>query len=305
VQLKDVADVRIASAPTVIKRETVARYVEVGADVKGRDVAAVAADVERRLDEIEFPLEYRAELLESSANRLATRNRAISSVIAAAVGVFLILQACVGSWGLATALFVTLPAALAGGALAAFAFGGTLSLGAVLGLVAVLTIAVRNGLGLIKHYQLLAAAPAGNQAVIDGSAQRSPFESRTRISPAAAEDAAIFAPGVVQRATWERFTPVLMTAAITAAAFLPLVFMGDVPGTEVLFPMAVVILGGLVTSTLFTLFGVPAMFLLFTPSRAAQLEDLEVSLVSEEELRESIAVTHASDRELQQAKVNH
>ena len=68
-----------------------------------------------------------------------------------------------------------------------------------------------------------------------------------------------------------------MTAVITAVAVLPLALMGDVPGSEILRPMAIVILGGLVTSTLFSLFCVPAMYLLFTPSRAAELEDLAVS----------------------------
>jgi hypothetical protein len=81
--------------------------------------------------------------------------------------------------------------------------------------------------------------------------------------------------------------------------------MGDVPGNEILRPMAIVILGGLVTSTCFALFAVPAMFLLFTPSRGGNLEDLEVSLVSEEELRESISASHASDKDMPQASVNH
>ncbi len=159
VKLKDVADVRIVPSPTVIKREAVARYVEVGASVKGRSVAAVAGDIESRLKDVEFPLEYRAELLEGPTRRLAAQQRAIGSAIAAAIGVFLILQACIGSWSLATVLFLTLPAAVAGGALAALAFSGTLSLGAGLGLVAVFGIALRNSLSLIKYYQRLANAP--------------------------------------------------------------------------------------------------------------------------------------------------
>ncbi|MCI0335662.1 MAG: efflux RND transporter permease subunit [Planctomycetes bacterium] len=305
VALKDVADVRIVSSPTVIKRETVARYVEVGADVTGRSVASAARDIESRLKEIDFPLEYRAELLRSSAERVVARNRFISALVAAAIGIFLVLQACVGSWGLATALFITLPAAVAGGALAAFAIGGAWSLGALLGLIAVLGIAVRNGLGLIKHYQQLAAAPAETQADVNGSRLRPSHDARTRGETVSPEDAAIFAPGVVQLGTRDRFTPILMTAVITAVAVLPLVFMGDVPGNEFLRPMAIVILGGLVTSTLFSLVGVPAMFLLFKPSRAAELEDLHTSLVGEQELRESLSAAGASEKELQQANVNH
>jgi CzcA family heavy metal efflux pump len=304
IKLKDVANVRVVSTPKVIKRETVARYVEVGANVSGRDIASAAADVERRLKEIEFPLEYRAELLRSSTERMAARNHAIGAAITAAIGIFLVLHACVGGWTLAAVIFLTLPAAIAGGVLVALASGGSTSLGAILGLIGALGIAIRNGLTLIKHFQRLAQAPADNQAAANGSALRPTFESR-RIDSTSADDAAIFAPGVVQRGTWERFTPILMTAVITAAAVLPLLLMGNVPGSEVLRPMAAVILGGLVTTTLYSLFCIPAMYLLFTPSRASELEDLAVSLVGEQELRESISAARASETEAQQPSITN
>jgi Cu/Ag efflux pump CusA len=249
----------------------------------------VAGDVERRLKEVEFPLEYRAELLRSSAERIEARNRAMSAVIAAAIGIFLVLQASVGSWRLATLLFLTLPAAVAGGALAAYAMGAGWSLGAILGIVAVLGVAIRNGLGLIKHYHNLTFAPAINEAASDGRL-RGQFD-RSRMESIAAEDAVIFGPGIVQSGTWERFTPILMTAVITAVAVLPFVFMGDVPGSEFLRPMAIVVLGGLVTSTLFSLLGVPALYLIVTPGREAELDDLETSLVGEQELQEKFAGT--------------
>ena len=85
-------------------------------------------------------------MVEGPTRRLAAQQRAIGSAIAVAVGIFLVLQSCIGSWSLAFVLFLTLPAAVAGGALAAFAFGGSLSLGAALGIIAVLGIALRNGL---------------------------------------------------------------------------------------------------------------------------------------------------------------
>jgi Cu/Ag efflux pump CusA len=299
VLLKDVAKVRIVSSPQVIKRETVARYVEVAAGVSGRNVASVAGDVERRLKEIEFPLEYRAELQRSSAERVVARNRAIGAMIAAGIGIFLVLQACVSSWSLAAVLFLTLPAAVAGGALVAFAIGGSWTLGAVLGFIAVLGIAVRNGLGLIKHYQRLALVPAGASGVNVSRIRTNP---RGVGEPASTEDIAIFAPGVVQSGTWDRFQPILMTAVITAIAVLPLAFMGDKAGSEFLRPMAIVILGGLVTATLYSLFAVPAMYLIFTPSRAAELDDLEVSLVGEQELHESINGASAAPKEVPQAK---
>jgi Cu/Ag efflux pump CusA len=272
--------------------------------VNGRDIASAAADVERRLKEIEFPLEYRAELLRSSSERVAARNRAIGAAVTAAIGIFLVLQACVGSWTLAAVIFLTLPAAVAGGLLAALATGGSISLGVVLGVVGLLGIVIRNGLTLIRHYRCLALAGTDNQAAINGSPARSTYESR-RIEPASSEDAAIFAPGIVQRGTWDRFTAILMTAVVTAAAVLPLLLMGNVPGNEVLSSMAAVILGGLVTTTLYSLFCIPAMYLLFTPSRAAELEDLQVSLIGEQELQESISAARASEKEAQQTSVTN
>jgi Cu/Ag efflux pump CusA len=301
VPLKEVADVRVSPSPTIIKREAVSRHIDVIAGVEGRDVASVAALVESRLLDIDFPLEYRAELLRGSAERLAARHRAIGAVIAAAVGIFLVLQSCIGSWSLAIVLFVTLPAAVAGGALAALAMGGTLSLGALLGLVAVLAIAIRNGISLIQHYQFL-SQPLRN----DGNAHqpRPHFEQRLQFEPAARNDDAIVAPEVVRRGTWDRFAPILATAVITAAAFLPFAVMGDVPGTEILHPMSIVVLGGLVSATLFTLLAIPAMFLLFTPSRVNELEDLARHLVGEDELRESIATPRAADDEMHLTKLN-
>jgi Cu/Ag efflux pump CusA len=304
IPLKDVADVRIASSPTSIKRETVARYIDVAAGVEDRSVASVAGDVEKRLLEIDFPLEYRAELLRSSSEQIEARNRLIGAVIAAAIGIFLVIQACVGSWGLATILFLTLPAAVTGGALAVFALGGAWSMGALLGLVAVLGVAVRNSLGMINHYRRLALAPAGTANGEAATRGRNSFDGINRLDSSAAdvEDAAIFAPGVVERGTWERFKPILMTAVVTAVAVAPLAFMGDAAGGEILQPMAIVILGGLVTSVVFALVCVPAMFLLFTPSRNPELDDLEVSLVGEQELRDSMSNTQVTEKEVAQRK---
>jgi preprotein translocase subunit SecF len=153
---------------------------------------------------------------------------------------------------------------------------------------------------LITHYQRLALVPGGEIAGVNASRIRA--NSRGVGEAASTEDIAIFAPGVVQSGTWDRFQPILMTAVITAIAVLPLVFMGDKAGSELLRPMAIVILGGLVTATLYSLFAVPAMYLLFTPSRAAELDDLEVSLVGEQELRESIGGATAAPKELAHTK---
>ena len=102
---------------------------------------------------MEFPLEYRAELLGEFAERQAAQNRLILFGIAAAIGVFLLLMAAFGSWRLTVLSFVTLPSALVGGLLAAYIGGGVISLGSLVGFFTVLGIAARNGIMLINHYQ--------------------------------------------------------------------------------------------------------------------------------------------------------
>jgi Cu/Ag efflux pump CusA len=129
---------------------------------------------------------------------------------------------------------LTLPFALIGGVLAAWLGGGVLSLGSLVGFVTVLGIAARNGILLVSHYRHLECE-----------------EGRT------------FGLETVLQGSEERLLPILMTAATAALALLPLVLKGDVPGNEIERPMALVILGGLVTSTLLNLFLVPALYARF------------------------------------------
>lgn len=238
VRLGDVADVRIAPSPIIIRRDVVSRFVDVGVTVTGRNVGAVAADIGNRLEGIEFPLEYHAEVLGASAVQQSARQRMLGVAVAALIGIFLLMQASFASWRLALAAWVTLPMALAGGVLAALLGGGVLSLGSVFGFLTVLGIAVRNGMVLVDHFQ-----------------QREQREGET------------FGPELVLRGARERLAPILMTVLATGAALLPLVIAGNVAGNEILHPMAVVILGGLVTSTLLNLFVVPALYLRFGYSR--------------------------------------
>jgi Cu/Ag efflux pump CusA len=233
VRLRDVASVRITSAATVIKRDAVARYLDVTANVSGRNPASVAAEVKSAIRLMDFPLEYRAELLGEYAERLAIRDRVFAFTIAAAIGIFLLLQAFFRSWRLATVVFLTLPAALTGGVLVASLSGGVLSLGSIIGLLAVLGISVRNCILMVSRYRHL---------------------EHKEDMPAGAD--------LVERGTGERSGPVLMAAATTALALFPLALFGNVAGLEIVHPMAIVVLGGLVTTTWFTLAGVPAIYLL-------------------------------------------
>ena len=202
--------------------------------MSGRDLGSVVDDVERRLKEIQFPLEYHPELVGEYAERQAAQTRLLAYAVAAALGIFLLLQAAFGSWRLAIMAFLALPSALVGGVLAAFLGSGVISLGSLVGFLTVLGIAARNGILLIHHCQHLER-----------------------------EEGEAFGPGLVLRGARERLRPILMTALTTGLAISPLVLFGEIPGLEIVHPMAVVILGGLVTSTLLNLFVVPVLYSAF------------------------------------------
>ena len=244
VRLGDVAQVRIAPVSTVLEREAVSPRIDVTAQVDGRDADAVAADVERRLEAIGFPLEYRAELLGDHADRQAGRQFLLSVVLTVAVGILLLLQAAFGSWRLAALAFLLLPPALAGGVLAVLVGGGTIGAGSLAGFLLVLALAVRQSVLLVSHYRHLQEH--------EGEA---------------------FGPELVLRGTCERLVPILTTALATGLAlstFLVLgALRGDTAGLEVVQQAGVVALGGLVTATLLNLLVVPAFYLLAGPERRA------------------------------------
>jgi CzcA family heavy metal efflux pump len=237
VRLGQVADVQIVPAPTVIRRDTVSRFIDVGAKVSGRDLGAVTAEIRQRLQQVEFPLEFHAELLGVAAERQAALQRVLIVAAVAVLGIFLLLQAAFASWRLAIVAFITLPTALAGGVLAAFLDSGILSLGSLFGFFTVLGIAVRNGVLLIKHYQHLEE-----------------------------QEGLEFNADLVVRGARERVAPILTTTFAMALVLVPLVILGDIPGLELAYPIAVVILGGLVTSTVLNLFVMPALYLRFRPN---------------------------------------
>jgi CzcA family heavy metal efflux pump len=248
VPLAEVADVRIVPAPIIIKHDTVSRFVDVIVKVSGRDLGSVAADIKSRLQAVEFPYEYHAEVLGASAEQQGAQLRMLSIVVAVVIGIFLLLQAAYGSWRLAFVALVTLPMALAGGLLAALLGGGILSLGSLFGFLAVLGIAVRNGMVLSSHIQHLEQ-----------------HEGET------------FGSELVLRGARERLGPILMMALATGLALLPFVLFGNIAGNEIIHPMAVVILGGLVTSTLLTLFILPALYLRFGSSAVPAISSAPVS----------------------------
>ncbi|MEE8567842.1 MAG: efflux RND transporter permease subunit, partial [Anaerolineales bacterium] len=232
VRLGEVAEIRIAPTPINIKRDAVSRYIDVTANVDGRSYGAVVADIENSFEQIEFPLEYHVELLGNYAEQRASQQRTLIFAAVAAIGIILLLQASFWSWHLALAVFVTLLASLSGGIVSAFLAGGEISLGSLFGFLAVLAIAVRYNVVFTRHLQYMEQ-----------------------------EESIKFGPELVVRGAAERLRPILMTAFAVGLAVLPMVVAGAIPGLEILQPMAIVILGGLVTTTLLSLFVLPALYL--------------------------------------------
>jgi Cu/Ag efflux pump CusA len=243
VRLGEVADVRIAPSPSVIKRQAVSRYVDVSARVSGRDRDAVASDVENRLLLLHFPRQYHATVLatEGQPTRLL-----ILLAIAAVVGMFLLLQAALESWRLATLSILTLPIGVVGGLVAVLAAGGTLSFGSYIALVAVFGLAARGCVYLFARIREL--------------------EHERGDAPEA---------DLVLSAARERMGPVVMTAVAAVVVVLPVVIMGSRPGLELIQPTAVVFVGGVITSALVSLFVLPILYLRFGFSAAAAAEEPE------------------------------
>jgi Cu/Ag efflux pump CusA len=230
VRLGDVARVAIAPNPVDLRHEAVSRYVDVRAGISGRDPDAVRADVRDRLRAMHFPLDYHAEVVTPSADEQAPLSTFLTYAVAAAVAIFLLLQAAFGSWRLAALVFATLPIALVGGVVVIAAGGGDVSLGAAFGLMAVLGLAVRNAIALVRRLQEL----EGN--------------GTERLA-------------LVVRGTADRAPAVVLTALVMAAALVPFAALGDVAGNEITHSTAAVVLGGLVSSTALALFVQPALYL--------------------------------------------
>ena len=241
VPLEEIADVRVAPTPNNIERERQSRRIDVGANVEGRDLASVVEEVQDELADVQLPREYHVAVLGESTELNAAQDRLLLFGAGAAAAILVLLQAAFRSIRLALLTFLLLPAALVGGVLAVWLTGGVLSLGSLVGFLTVFGIAARNGILMISHFQHLEH--------VEGEP---------------------FGPALVMRGARERLAPILMTASATALAVIPLVVAGSIPGHEVEHPMAVVILGGLLTATLLNLFVLPSLYLRFgRPRRRA------------------------------------
>jgi CzcA family heavy metal efflux pump len=238
--LGSVADVRVGPTPNVIQREGASRRIDVTCNVQGRDLGSVAREIESKVRALPFDQGYHPEFLGEYAARQESRNRLLALSALSLTAILLVLHAEFGSLRLTLLLFVSLTFALIGGVAGALLTGGVLSLGSLVGFVTVLGIAARNGIMLVSHFRHLETHESMSHGV-----------------------------ELVMRGSEERLSPILMTALATALALLPIAVGGLKPGQEIEHPMAVVILGGLFTSTVLNLFLVPAMYLRYAAPAVA------------------------------------
>ncbi|MBP2160422.1 MULTISPECIES: efflux RND transporter permease subunit [Asticcacaulis] len=234
VRLGDVADVLVMPAANEIKRENGSRRIDVTLNISGSDLGTVARAVEAKVSKMKFAPGYHPEFLgEYAALQQSKRDLMIMGGFCL-LGVLLLIWLEFRSIRLTALIGLSLPFALLGGVIAVILSGGVMSLGSLVGFVTVLGISARNGIMLISHYQHL--------------------EHR---------EGEAFGPRLILRGAEERLVPILMTASCAALALLPLIVNGDAPGHEIEHPMALVILGGLISSTTLNLLLMPALYARF------------------------------------------
>ena len=231
IPLMAVAEVRRVSAPNIIKHDKASRCIDVTCNVKNRDIGSVVHDIEERLKALPQREGYRVEILGEYQARTESQRQLFWYSMLALVGIAVLLYMDFQSLSLTLLILFTLPFALIGGVAAASATGGVLSLGSLVGFITVLGIAARNGIMLVSHYRHLQQ-----------------------------EENMPMGPELLLRGATERVVPILMTALAAGLGLLPLALGGNKPGYEVEYPMAIVILGGLFTSTLLNLVVLPVLY---------------------------------------------
>jgi len=241
IPLKALAALREDRSPNFISRENVQRKIVVMCNVAGRDIAGVVADIQTSVGAtVALPAGYHVEYGGQFESAKATGERLSVMGVVIVVGIVGLLYLMFRSLRDTVLVMVNLPLALIGGVAGVAMTGGALSVASIIGFITVFGVAARNGIMLVSHIRQLQQA-----------------EGVTGFREA------------VRRGTLERLAPILMTALAAGLALVPLALKGDQPGNEILTPMAVVILCGLLSSTLLNMLVVPALYLRFgTPADA-------------------------------------
>jgi len=259
VRLSDIADIATGYSPNYVKRENARRRLVIKCNVRGRDQGSVVADIQQRIkDKIVLPAGYTLELGgQFQSQREAAKVISILAVVSL-MGMFLILYMLYPSARIILQILNALPTAFVGGVLALVLTEQRLTVAAMVGFISLGGIAVRNGILLVGHYfHLMRHEKEG------------------------------FTQAMILRGSLERLAPVLMTALTAGIALIPLVVGGNQPGREILYPVATVILGGLITSTLCEFLIHPGLFWAFSGKDAVRL--------AEQKEEESFACGLASD----------
>ncbi|MFO7756047.1 MAG: efflux RND transporter permease subunit, partial [Bacteroidales bacterium] len=235
--LSFVADIESSSGPNAISRENVQRKIVISVNVADRDVGSVVGDIKSTIGEkIIMPDNYSVEYggqFESAAS--ASRRLLVTSILAILV-VFMVLYQEFRNSRLAAVVLLNLPLALIGGVYAIWFSSAVISIPTIIGFITLFGIATRNGLLLISRYEALSGSNIDlKERIITGST--------------------------------DRLNPILMTALTAALALIPLAVAGDKPGNEIQSPMAVVILGGLLSSTLLNIYLIPSVYFLMYSKR--------------------------------------
>jgi len=235
--------VRVDQGPNTINRENVQRRIIVQANVADRDLGSVIDEIRQKISrDVPLPKGYFVQYGgQFEAQEAAARQIMIMSVVAIA-GIFLLLYLALGSGRLALLVMANLPLAMIGGVVMVFMSGGTLSIASLIGFITLFGIATRNGIMLITHYQHLIR-----------------------------EENVPFRQSIVQ-GSLERLSPILMTALVTGVGLIPLALGVGQPGKEIQQPMAVVILGGIVTSTFLNMVVIPALYLKYGRAEVTEEE---------------------------------
>jgi len=231
VPLESVATIYDSSGPNTIKREQVRRRIVLQANVAGRGVVDVVNDIKERLKDFEYPPGYFVEYGgQFQSQQSASRRLALLAAVAL-TGMFLVLYTLFGNANFSFQVLIALPTAFIGAVMALILTDQNLTVAAMVGFISLCGIASRNGILLLNHYLHLVEYEG---------------ESWTR--------------EMVQRAGQERMAPVVMTALTSGIGLVPLALAAGEPGKEILYPIATVIVGGLMTSTLAEFFVRPALF---------------------------------------------
>ncbi|QDU11842.1 efflux RND transporter permease subunit [Gimesia aquarii] len=244
IRLREVADFPgSASGPNLVNRENVRRRQTIRSNVSGRDLASAVVEIEKRVrDQVALPTGYFVEFGgQFEAQRSATFLITILAIVSVA-GIFIVLMMLYPSVRITFQILNAIPTAFIGGVFALVLTNQTLTVASMVGFVSLGGIAVRNGILLVTHYFHLMEK--------EGEA---------------------FTPQMVLRGSLERLSPVLMTALTAGIALVPLVVGGNKPGLEILYPVATVILGGLITSTFCEFFIHPGLFWKFSGKDADRL----------------------------------